>query len=727
MSNPSPRLIDSLATAFRKGSFTDKTGASFGSGKYGELGPMVAALVLDRETRAVVLDADPSQGSLQEPLLRLIRIMRSLEFELKPEYYFVDMGYKLGDLIGQAPHELPTVFSFFLPEYKPSGEYCLRLNSENIGFSHFLLGFVAGPLGVGGLVCPECQVLSGPKSVDLMNGLLSLIKYGLDTAYGGFASQADSFGGSDKREIGKGIFATGSNTYSPTKGLDAAGVVDELATLLTSGRLSSEKRALLVPIYNNYSGAESYVNVQQAIVTTPEFHTTGISRSSDESGTLYEPPGVSSKPYKAIVNFLINGGLDSYNLLVPTDCKGKNSAGQTVDEQYQSVRGETAIKPGETKLRISVDATQNQPCSEFAIHPDFPFLKELYDEGSLAFFANTGSFKSSKMNKMNWRDFTSAQLFAHSGMQHEARIVDPLRTEDGTGILGRLHKALTSNGYSAAGISLNRHYSALDGLAKTLVVSSNGVTKFNNRPSRESFPLMDLAAQLNGKSEQFSSLFGKTWSSEFVSGVNDASSLSEQLGKTTIHTSTLTASSGVGKNLEMVARLMQTKDDRGIDRDLFFLENCCWDHHTNLKPRLSQQLEQLNADLRGFVGQLKSQGMWDDVVVVITSDFGRTLTTNGSDGSDHGWAGNYFVFGGKVKGGRIFGQYPYDLTEAGPYNIGNGRIMPTTAWESMWQGIVQWVGIEKAKDLDFVLPSLHDVYGGQFFGPYSKADMFRGS
>lgn len=114
--------MDTVATAFRDGVFLDRaSGISFGSGEYGNLGAMVAALLLDDECRDVVLDADPTHGSLQEPLLKLIRVMKSLEFELKPDRDFVKMAGNLYELIGQAPHELPDVFSFFLPEHQPQG------------------------------------------------------------------------------------------------------------------------------------------------------------------------------------------------------------------------------------------------------------------------------------------------------------------------------------------------------------------------------------------------------------------------------------------------------------------------------------------------------------------------------------------------------------------------------------------------------------------------------
>ena len=113
-----------MVSAFRKGVFVDEeTGVEFGSEEYGDMAATIAAFLLDRETRSVLLDADPSHGSLQEPMLRLIRIMRSLEFGLKPEYPFIKLKSNLHELIGQAPYELPTVFSFFLPEYQPQGTY----------------------------------------------------------------------------------------------------------------------------------------------------------------------------------------------------------------------------------------------------------------------------------------------------------------------------------------------------------------------------------------------------------------------------------------------------------------------------------------------------------------------------------------------------------------------------------------------------------------------------
>ena len=93
------------------------------------------------------------------------------------------------------------------------------------------------------------------------------------------------------------------------------------------------------------------------------------------------------------------------------------------------------------------------------------------------------------------------------------------------------------------------------------------------------------------------------------------------------------------------------------------------------------------------------------------SDFSRTLSSNGL-GTDHGWAGNYFFAGGAVAGGTVLGSYPADLTEAGPVNIGRGRLLPALPWEALWHPIARWVGVADG-DLPAVLPNLGNFAVGE--------------
>jgi cullin-associated NEDD8-dissociated protein 1 len=125
----------------------------------------------------------------------------------------------------------------------------------------------------------------------------------------------------------------------------------------------------------------------------------------------------------------------------------------------------------------------------------------------------------------------------------------------------------------------------------------------------------------------------------------------------------------------------------------------------DLKESLSSKFGELEASFTYLTDELIGQGLWNNVTVVIASDFGRTLTVNSREGSDHGWGGNYFMMGGSVKGGKIYGQFPQDITETSPVNYGRGRIAPTTSWDSIMNSVADWMGIEDDAGLDYCLPN----------------------
>ena len=52
----------------------------------------------------------------------------------------------------------------------------------------------------------------------------------------------------------------------------------------------------------------------------------------------------------------------------------------------------------------------------------------------------------------------------------------------------------------------------------------------------------------------------------------------------------------------------------------------------------------------------------------------------------------------------MFGEYPFDITSDSPLNVGRGRIIPTLSWESIWTGLIEWLGVKPA-DFDYVLPN----------------------
>jgi len=113
-------------------------GITFGSGQYGDLAAMSAAILLDREHRSVSLNHDPWHGNLREPILKVLSFLRAMEFESSAPLLELD---RMDLKVGQAPYEQPSVFSFFKPEYKPPGPAAKAL-----------------------VVVPEAEVMSSAKA-----------------------------------------------------------------------------------------------------------------------------------------------------------------------------------------------------------------------------------------------------------------------------------------------------------------------------------------------------------------------------------------------------------------------------------------------------------------------------------------------------------------------------------------------------------------------------------
>ena len=125
-------------------------------------------------------------------------------------------------------------------------------------------------------------------------------------------------------------------------------------------------------------------------------------------------------------------------------------------------------------------------------------------------------------------------------------------------------------------------------------------------------------------------------------------------------------------------------DVRGVNRDVFACSPFGnFDTHRSMKSSLSTQFEQIDNTLASFKNELKAMNMWDSVTVVLTSEFGRTLTPNSSGGTDHGWGANVFMMGGNVKGGIILGEHPDNYRLDDQYITGRGAWIPRYPWESI--------------------------------------------
>ncbi len=86
------------------------------------------------------------------------------------------------------------------------------------------------------------------------------------------------------------------------------------------------------------------------------------------------------------------------------------------------------------------------------------------------------------------------------------------------------------------------------------------------------------------------------------------------------------------------------------------IETIGWDTHTAQNARLERQLTQLDNLLGALMDNLGP--VWNDTVVVVATEFGRTAAVNGTGGTDHGTASLAMLLGGAVQGGRVITDWP---------------------------------------------------------------------
>merc|ERR1712100_701123 len=151
-----------------------------------------------------------------------------------------------------------------------------------------------------------------------------------------------------------------------------------------------------------------------------------------------------------------------------------------------------------------------------------------------------------------------------------------------------------------------------------------------------------------------------------------------------------------------VAKLILTHKLRRAERDFFFVQLGGWDTHSDVDGAKAAALwQEVDWAIEGFVEEMKAQTMFDKVVLVTSSDFARTLTSNGK-GTDHGWAGNNIVLGGAIQGGRIFNDFPSSLLEGNDQDARRGRLIPRFPWERVMEPLATWMGLgEEAKAVVF--------------------------
>jgi uncharacterized protein (DUF1501 family) len=131
---------------------------------------------------------------------------------------------------------------------------------------------------------------------------------------------------------------------------------------------------------------------------------------------------------------------------------------------------------------------------------------------------------------------------------------------------------------------------------------------------------------------------------------------------------------------------------------LAWIDSTGWDTHTQQGPRLARQLAGLDQSLGALRTALGER--WSKTVVLVMTEFGRSVALNGSGGTDHGTGGVAFVAGGEVAGGRVIADWP----GLARHQLLDGRdLRPTTDLRSLWKPVLQRQFGMASDDIDRVV------------------------
>jgi uncharacterized protein (DUF1501 family) len=130
------------------------------------------------------------------------------------------------------------------------------------------------------------------------------------------------------------------------------------------------------------------------------------------------------------------------------------------------------------------------------------------------------------------------------------------------------------------------------------------------------------------------------------------------------------------------------------------IETNGWDTHSGQRGRLNAQLKDLDQMLAALKTGLGPE--WANTLVVVATEFGRTVRPNGTGGTDHGQASAAMLLGGAVAGGKVVADWP-GLSQGALYE---GRdLKPTTDLDALIAGaLAQHYATEPVRMMTTLFP-----------------------
>lgn len=341
------------------------------------------------------------------------------------------------------------------------------------------------------------------------------------------------------------------------------------------------------------------------------------------------------RPDRIVLMVELKGGNDGLNTLIPFE-----------DELYYNLRPKIAIK---NTIPLEGD---------MGINPYLKSLLNLWKEGDMAWVQGVGYPKASRSH------FHSADIWESGNL-------------DGKGTEGWISKALSHNKQGLNGIVLgDNNLGPMAGEQGRSVAMQNPKeflqqTKYLNK---ESFKTSNdaLSHMLSVQNQ-----------------INLAADLLDSKMKNAKASPVRFPNTTFGRSLAQVDKMITN----GMHLPVYKVTLDGFDTHANQRDVHNNLMNHLGHGLAAFTKSMKHHKLWNNVLVVTYSEFGRRARENGSYGTDHGSGSVNMILGGAIRGG-LYGKAPSlkeeDLVNGDLAHGVDFREIYTTVAQRWWRRPSPW-------------------------------------
>ena len=366
-----------------------------------------------------------------------------------------------------------------------------------------------------------------------------------------------------------------------------------------------------------------------------------------------------------LVVIYLAGGNDALSTLIPY-----------TDPFYYSRRPGIGVPAGQV-LQIGTDSSGKA----LGLHPRLTGLQTIFNQGRLAIVQRAGYQNSSRSHFQGTDIWGSGDPNNPAGLGWLGRYLDaippPMDPLAGWNTSGATYRALTGLNVSVPSITDPRSYS--------FASPNSGAEAINERNSA-----IRLASSVGPDRPQVA--FVNTSAMEAFATLDRVAKVVDYTGSVTY------PNNGFGAALKTVAGSIV----RGIGTRVYWVQTGGFDTHSGQGNAggggYANLMTTVGDGILAFYNDLQNQGLLGNTLMVQFSEFGRRISENGSQGTDHGAGGMMLAIGGSVRGGIYGTAASLNPTPDNPTleNAG-GDVTYETDFRSVYAKVLDgWLGTDSA-------------------------------